>query len=435
MTDIKDQGYSYSNVVEVGSVPVSSKHDREDESLVVRVFQLTLNGVTVEVTSLGACVSRWLIPSFSDDTNKVDDIVLGYASPLDMWETNNPDYLGVVAGRVANRQAQGKLHLNDQIYQLECNNGPNHLHGGLVGFSRRIWDATIVPCGDDGTGQGVEFELVSPDGDQGYPASVKVTARYCLRSSLSSRNAVALCLKLKAELLRDDSNNNTLYTPINLVQHSYFNLSSHNEPRGILDHKLTLHCDTYTPVDDTSIPTREVRSVSNDPVFDFTQGRVMKEALKQYGIVKAGLTEQEAERTVTTTPRVTPNVAVSKPAGLVVGYDHNFVVRQTADNKQGGLFRVAVLEHESSRRKLTVRSDAPGVQVYSGNFLNGSLERCKENAVYGQWQSLCLETQHFPDSISGKVEDFPEFAKGRCVILRPDQPIYEHTVEYEVSFE
>ena len=210
MTNRNEQSYSYSNVVEVESVPVSRKPNRKDESPVIRVFHLTLNGVTVEVTSLGACVSRWLVPSHSSDKNKVDDIVLGYASPLDMWETDNPDYLGVVAGRVANRQAQGKLHLNDQIYQLECNNGPNHLHGGLVGFSRRIWDAKIVSCDGDWTGQGVEFGLVSQDGDQGYPASVKVTATYCLRSSRSSRNAVALCLKFQAELLRDDSNNRTL---------------------------------------------------------------------------------------------------------------------------------------------------------------------------------------------------------------------------------
>jgi galactose mutarotase-like enzyme len=421
---------------------------------VLETFSLSLNGVTVELSSLGASIARFLVPSADEGT---DDIVLGFQSPKDMLLTQNPAYFGAIVGRVANRIAKGSFELQEtgEMYVLETNNMPNHLHGGSNGFSQRIWDAAIVDIGTGETQEApgvseypeappckaVMFSLLSEDGDQGYPGAVLVTATYSLQSSNDDdddRCGVKLCLEMKASL------QGTMPTPINLAQHSYFNLSRHDDPNGILDHKLTLNSDAYTPLDNVSIPTREVRSLNDDSVMDWRQGRTFREALAEYGVAKAGLTRQQAEEATSVSRSVTDvakSAANSDTPDAPYGFDHNYVVRRNnADDS--GLNVVGTMEHLSSGRRLTVRTDAPGVQLYTANYLDGGVsvprpEVCKNAAIYGQWQGVCLETQHYPDSLSHGEDDdnkFPEFSAGKCIILRPGEPDYKHRVEYDLQY-
>ena len=431
----------------------------------IRTFSLSLHGVTVELCSLGASILRFLVPSGEmvttttttdrddDDDKGHDDIVLGYSSPLDMWIQQNPNFFSVVVGRVANRIAKGEFRLiappqeDGPVYKLEINNGPNHLHGGKQGFSHCIWDAEIV--NDDSSSSSsaspaVRFSLLSQDGDQGYPGSVRISATYSLRRSTDNNNnnnnnnscsssnsnsnqSVKLCLDMQATLLGDKP------TPINMAQHSYFNLSRHDDPVGILDHRLHMpNCLAYTPLDEMSIPTRQVRPVAQDRAMNWcSQSRLLRVALVEYGVAHCGLSPEQAMAN-TKRSRITPYTATG-PDGksLPYGFDHNYVVTTPVEN--AGLVTVAVLEHTPSKRRLTVRSNAPGVQLYSGNFLDGTT-RGKNGTSYGQWQGLCLETQHFPNSISVDSEMHAEFAKGACRILTPTDSQYHHSVEYILDY-
>ena len=263
----------------------------------IRQFRLTLDGVTVELSSLGASVTRVLLPrdlqrweqgeeeeeeeddaspSSAEASGGHDDVVLSYASPEQQMRDRNRPFFGAIVGRVANRIGDGRFCLRQEAgpgaaatppetYKLERNDGPNHLHGGSDGFWNRIWDASIVDGGAE-----VRFALVSPDGDQGYPGGVEVVASYSLVRVLrgdgmadaasSARGIVGARLRLvmRANLLPGE----TRATPICMAGHSYFNLAGHSSPSRILDHVLRLpNCEKYTPLDGTSIPTREVRSV------------------------------------------------------------------------------------------------------------------------------------------------------------------------------
>lgn len=390
----------------------------------LRSFSLGLNGITVELSTIGASISKILIPNYADsDNSKVDDVVLGYTSPAAMMESKNPPYFGVVVGRVANRICKGKLNIpgDDKEYQLAINNGPNHLHGGLRGFNRCVWNAEIVtvPVSDESTEttQGVKFTLISKDGDQNYPGTIEVTATYSLVPTPRGDGA-GLRLTMTGKLLDEK------ISPLAMAQHTYFNLGSHNDKNGLLNHKLKMPCEYYTPVDDTLIPTREVRSLDKDPSMDWRSGKIVKDALVEYGVAHAGLTEEEAKRNVTLS-RCAPDTA-KMGNGETYGFDHNYVVKQSNE----GLNLAAVVENEETKRKMSVWTDQPGVQLYTGNFLDGeSLDTsyCKDNANYLQWQSICLETQTFPDSVSDQDGDY---AKGKCHILKPGGENYHHFVEY-----
>ena len=366
----------------------------------IRRFSLYCSGVTVDLSSRGAAIHRILVPS-PDGT--VDDIVLGLQNPTD----DNDAFLGVIVGRVANRIAKGSFELNGESFSLEINNEPNHLHGGFNGFWNRIWDAEIVD-------NGVAFSLVSEDGDQGYPGELAVKATYVL-TTIDSSN-VSLSLDLQAELRGPTS------TPINLSNHSYFNLSRHDDPRGVLDHKLQMYCDAYTPVDKTSIPTREIREV--EPWMDFREEKALSQALQELATKAVGKSETDALADQQRSGLDNDRSLDEK--GSPYGYDHNYVI-----SGPEGCKKVAVVRHEASQRRLTVRADTPGVQFYTGNYLNG--QTGKQGSRYRQWQAFCLETQHYPDSITG-VDEASEFANGRCVILRPDNPLYHQRTEYQLSY-
>ena len=397
----------------------------------LRCFSLSLNGITVELSTIGASISKILLPDYAD-LSKVDDIILGYKSPADMMQSSNPPYFGVIVGRVANRIAKGKLVIpgNDTKYELAINNGPNHLHGGLRGFNRCVWDAEIVTIPATEMlpeTQGVKFSLSSKDGDQSYPGTILVTATYSLIPTPSNNQGAGLRLVMDAKLLDDK------ITPIAMAQHSYFNLASHYDKNGLLNHKLTMPSEYYTPVDDNLIPTREVISLDKDPSMDWRSGKLVKDALVEYGIAKAGLKEEEAKKNVALS-RCAPDTAKtgskSSTPSETYGFDHNYVVKRTTDN---GLSLAGTVENEETKRKMTVWTDQAGVQLYTGNFLDGvalDTTYCKDSASYLQWQSICLETQTFPDSVSVSEQEFPEFAKGKCHILKPGGPDYHHTVEY-----
>ena len=304
----------------------------------------------------------------------------------------------------------------------------------------------------------VRFTLCSSDGDQGYPGTLQVTATYSLHATPSADTAVRLCLDLQAELVvpGEEEGSPPLSTPVNLTQHSYFNLAGHASPHGILDHTLRLYCDAYTPVvdDDTLIPTREVRSVlaseDEDAVMDWTSSRSVRQALLDYGVERAGLTREQVEADL-----LHRDAPLS--GGRPYGFDHNYVVRRAAAAAaavagENDLSLVAVLKHAPSGRRMTVRSTQPGVQLYTGNFLDNTLPALMkgdehlpkavgtpttpaQTGGYSRWQSVCLEPQHFPDSILADAAQSPLFAAGQCPILTPDSPRYQHRIEYTFEFE
>jgi galactose mutarotase-like enzyme len=363
------------------------------------------------------------------------DIVAGYKDAKTFHDTGNPPYFNAIVGRVANRIKEGKFSLTDDDdddengYSIFVNNEPNSLHGGKIGFSHKVWDAQLI-----NDGSAIEFSLLSPDGDQGFPGSIIITATYSLRPSFSS-SGVILQLDMNARLiLPEEKEENEKETPINLANHSYFNLG--DSKNGILDHRLKLESDSYTPVDETMIPTRQVQSLDSDIVMDFREERTLRDALDEYGVIKMNLTEQESDENLT--KRKFSSISI--PYGI----DHNYIVRN-----QPGTSLPKVGSVTFGRRNLSVYSDAPGVQIYTANYLgdseNSSSERvCKE--TYGPWNAICLETQHFPDSIcntdssntttsSSLLSGDKEFWAGKCPILTRTKPTYKHTVVYRLEMD
>ena len=352
----------------------------------------------------------------SDDENECVDIVAGYKDPKTFHDTGNPHFFNGIVGRVANRIAGGKFSLNKKSYSIFTNDPPNTLHGGKVGIRNSIWDATIIR-----DGSAVRFSLRSPDGDEGFPGSVTIIATYSLRPSFSS-SGVVLQLDMSAELMKpEDSTKGGIRaeTPINLASHAYFNLGDNQN--GILDHCLKLESDSYTPFNEHSIPTREIRSVDEDSVMDFRSERTLRDSLEKYGVDKMSLTEERSKE----------NLAQRQYSSLSTPYgiDDNYVVR-----KQPGtaLPRVATLKFGA--RSLAIYSDAPGVQVYTSNHLgnsreSSSVEICKKE--YQPWEAICLETQYFPDSICN-CNAVPKgnhgFWAGKCPILSKSEPMYHQTM-------
>ena len=320
------------------------------------------SGIQARIITYGGILVSLETP---DRNGAFDDIVLGFDS-LSSYVHDSP-YFGAIVGRYANRIAKGRFTLDGKTYQLPINNPPNSLHGGDRGFDKVVWDATSFDRAD---GVGLVLRHVSPDGDQGYPGTVHVEVTY----TLTDRNELAVAYHATSDKA----------TPINLSQHSYFNLTGAR--RDVLDHVLMLNADRYTPVDSTLIPTGDLPSVSGTP-FDFRAPTAIG--------ARINADDEQLHRGH--------------------GYDHNFVLVRAAS----GLTHAAHVLEPSSGRTLDVYTDQPGLQFYTGNFLDGTLHG-KHGRVYGFRYALCLETQHFPDS-----PNEPSFPS---TILRPGREFSTRTV-------
>ena len=301
------------------------------------IFTITSPDVEMRVTSYGA---RVVSLATKDRDGKMGGIVLGYDN-VDDYVKDTTTYFGSVPGRYANRIAKGKFTLDGQSYQLPINNPPNSLHGGTDGFASRNWQGKPVV-------DGVEFTLVSPNGDQGYPGKLTAHVRYLLRGNT---------LRIEYSAITDAP------TVVNLTNHAYFNLAGDGHGT-ILDQRLTIDADKYTPIDPTSIPLGPLAPVEGTP-FDFRTPHTIGSRIND------------------------DNQQLKNGSG----YDHNFVLR----GKWGDLRPAARVYDPSTGRALSISTTEPGVQFYSGNFLNGTLPN-RNGGKYEKHAGLCLETQHFPDS-------------------------------------
>jgi aldose 1-epimerase len=322
------------------------------------VFLYTLKnskGITIKITNYGCVVTSILAP---DKNGNFDNIILGYDN-LDGYLKDTP-YFGAIVGRYANRIAKGRFNLEGKEYNLAVNNGPNHLHGGIKGFDKVIWDAEEIRSEKE---VGLKLHYLSKDGEEGYPGNLSIFLTYLL----SEENE----FKIEYSATTDKA------TPINLSHHSYFNLAG-TTGRDILEQVLFIDAHKYTVVDETLIPTGELRDVSG--AMDFRK----------------------------------PMPVGSRIDQVAGGYDHNYVL-----NNKGIFAKVAELSDSVSGRKMEVFTDEPGLQFYSGNFLDGSITGHR-GMVYKKHFGLCLETQHFPDS-----PNHPEFPN---TILRPGEEYKQKTV-------
>jgi aldose 1-epimerase len=334
----------------------------------VELFTLTnSHGIQVRLTNYGGIITALRTP---DRSGHFDDIVLGYDS-LAGYIRNSP-YFGAVVGRYGNRIARGQFSLDGVTYHLAINNGPNSLHGGLRGFDKRVWRASQFERPDS---VGVVLEYTSPDGEEGYPGTLKARVTYTLTNN--------------DELIVDYHATTDKATPVNLTQHTYWNLVG-GVRRDILGHRLTLNADSITPVDSTLIPTGEIAPVAGTP-FDFRTPMPIGARVED---------------------RANTQIRYGN------GYDHNFVLNR-AGVAPGELVRAAYVEEPSSGRTLEIMTAEPGVQFYSGNFLDGTITG-KERRVYGFRYGLALETQHYPDS-----PNHPNFPS---TILRPGQEYRTRTI-------
>ena len=336
----------------------------------VELFTLTNpHGVEVRAMTYGAIITSIRTP---DRNGTQADIALGFDS-LSGYLAGSP-YFGSVVGRYANRIAGGRFTLDGVTYHLARNNGPNSLHGGERGFDKVLWNAE--PFQND-SAMGVTFRYESPDGEEGYPGTVRVQVSYTLTAD--------------NKLIVDYEATTDKATPINLSQHTYWNL--HGEGRaGIVNHVLTLNASAFTPVDSTLIPTGQIASVAGTP-FDFRRATAIGSRINES----------------------------NEQLRFGRGYDHNWVIDQAS---QGSLVPAARLEDPVSGRRLDISTTEPGVQFYSGNFLDGSIKG-KGGSSYGHRTGLCLETQHFPDS--------PNHANFPSTILRPGQR-YQSRTEFVFSW-
>jgi aldose 1-epimerase len=334
----------------------------------VELFTFTRDSApTVSVTNLGGHVVSILAP---DRAGKVADVTLGYEDLAGYL--GDTSYLGSLVGRYANRIAKGRFALDGKTYTLATNNGPNALHGGPTGFAKRVWTAKVV-AGKDG--DALELVYVSKDGEEGYPGTLAAKVVYSLRADGS--------LAIDYEATTDAP------TIVNLTNHAYFNMAGEGEGE-VLGHEMQIEADATTPVDATLIPTGEVRPVAGTP-FDF-------------------------RKPVAIGARID---AADEQLRFGGGYDHNFVLRGQA----GELRPAARVVEPKSGRVLEMLTTEPGVQFYSGNFLDGTVVG-KSGRPYVRRAGFCLEAQHFPDSPNQKA--FPP------VVLRPGQ-VYRQTTVYRFS--
>ncbi len=332
----------------------------------VDIYTLTnRHGMTAKIMTYGATLTELVVP---DRAGKPANVLLGF-DKLEPYLAGTP-YFGATVGRVANRIAKGTFTLNGKTYHLATNNGPHHLHGGNVGFDKVVWKAEVVPARD---GQAVQFTHRSPDGDEGYPGTLDVTVVYTLTDA--------------NELRLDYTATTDKPTPLNLTNHAYFNLAG--EGNGlVLDHIMTIAADSYTPNDDLLIPIGTIAPVKGT-MMDFTRPTPLGARIDK--------------------------VPIAPP----VGYDHNFVLRKAG----GGLTFAARVVEPKSGRTMEVRTTEPAIQLYTGNFLDGTIKN-RHGVPYQKHSAFCLETQHYPDSVN-----HPNFPS---TILEPGKT-YKSTTIYAFS--
>ncbi|RYZ20924.1 MAG: galactose mutarotase [Chitinophagaceae bacterium] len=318
------------------------------------------SGMKVSIINYGGTVTELMVP---DKAGKMGDVVLGYDSLSGFLQSGNP-YFNALIGRYGNRIAAGKFALDGQTYTLAGNNNGNSLHGGNKGFDKVVWTAKKL------SDSSLQLNYLSKDGEEGYPGNLQVQVVY----TLTPDNG----LKIEYKATTDKA------TPINLTNHCYFNLSA-GADSTILNHQLEIAADKYTPVNDQLIPTGKIEDVKGGPM-DFTSAKPVGKDIAQ----------------------------------VPGGYDHNWVL-----NKKGNsLEKAATLYEPNSGRYLEVFTTEPGLQFYSGNFLDGTLTNTKGGAKYPKHAALCLETQHFPDS-----PNQPSFP---TTILKPGET-YRQTTVYKFS--
>lgn len=324
------------------------------------VFLFTLSnnkGMTVKITNYGATITSILVP---DQKGKPGDVVLGF-NTLQEYLTNHP-YIGTIVGRYGNRIAKGRFVLNGKEYKLVVNNNENHLHGGTKGFDKVIWSGTEIKTSDT---VGVRLSHLSNDGEEGYPGNLLSTVDYLL----NNHNELTINYDAKTDHP----------TVINLTNHSYFNLNGEGSG-DILGHEVMINADRYTAVSDSLIPTGELRAVKGSPL-DFT---VSQKIGARIGEVKGG-------------------------------YDHNYVLNKTQNN----LSLAAKVYEPNSGRIMEVLTTEPGLQFYTGNFLDGTFTG-KSGKSYQKHAGLCLEAQHYPDS-----PNHPEFP---TTVLNPGDTYRQVTI-------
>jgi len=350
-------------------IQVSDFGKTKNGDTVYRFVLANTKGFEAVVISYGAALVSLRAP---DRNGKSADIVLGYDS-LDGYEQDKA-FFGATIGRYGNRIAGGQFTLDGTVFHLPKNDGPNSLHGGSRGFNKRIWSGVDRSRAD---AQVLELTYTSQDGEEGYPGTLKVQVTYTLPEETN-------------ELRIDYSATTDKDTVVNLTNHSYFNLSG-VASQEILEHQLLLRALEFTPVDSTLIPTGELRAVCCGP-FDFTKATAIGARINQG----------------------------DEQLKFGKGYDHNWVLGRT---NKGGLQVAAVVFEPTSGRVLEVLTTEPGIQFYSGNFLDGTV-RGKGGQLYGQRTGFCLETQHFPDS--------PNHASFPSTVLRPGQ-VYRTTTVFRLT--
>ena len=327
------------------------------------VTQFTLTnarGMQVSILDYGGTVTGIMVP---DRNGNFGDVVLGFDS-FDGYVQKNDPYFGALVGRYANRISKAKFTLDGKTYSLAANDNGNSLHGGNKGFDKVMWSARKI------SDSSLKLTYQSKDGEEAYPGNLNVDVIYTLGSDNSLRI--------------DYSATTDKPTPVNLTNHSYFNLSA-GQDSTILNHELQLNADKYTPVDDKLIPTGEILDIKNTPM-DFTQPKAIGKDIDK---VKGG-------------------------------FDHNWILNGSAN----GMKTAATLYEPNSGRFMEVLTTEPGVQFYSGNFLNGTLKFTKKGQRYVQHGALCLETQHYPDSPNQPA--FPN------TILKPGD-VHRQTTIYRFS--
>ncbi len=317
------------------------------------------NGIEVAISNYGGKIVAIMVP---DRNGNMADIVSGYANIEEYINGNK--YFGAIIGRCGNRIAKGKFKLNGKDYQVSVNLGKDHLHGGFKSFSDVVWDARKE-------GDKLLFSYLSEDGEEGYPGNLSVTVEHWLTEDNE------LHIVFRAVTDAD--------TVVNLTHHSFFNLKGHGNG-NILDHELMINADYMTPVNEQVIPTGEIVPVENT-AFDFRQFHTIAERIDDH--------DEQLKR-----------------GG---GYDHNFVVNGNPHE----LRLAGILKEKSSGRILEVHSNAPGLQIYTGNGLDGS-DTGKDGISYGRRSLVCLEPQHFPDAVN--IPQFPS------VVLKPGEEYHHHIV-------
>jgi len=317
------------------------------------------NDMRAKVMTYGAILVSLEVP---DRQGNPGEVTLGFDS-LDGYLKGHP-YFGAIVGRYANRIGKGKFTIDGKEYTLATNNGPNHLHGGLVGFDKVVWNAELLESTD---GVAVKFTYLSKDGEEGYPGNLNCTVIYTLTSD---------GLRIEYEARTDKT------TPVNLTNHAYFNFAGKGD---ILGHEITLNAGDYTTVDEGLIPTGEIRAVKGT-ALDMTKPTAIGDGIKKLG----------------------------------QGYDHNFVLNKKNENE---LSLAATVYEPTTGRKMEVFTTQPGMQFYTGNFLDGSVIG-RGGQAYQKHSGFCLETQHFPDSPN--KPNFP------TVFLKPGE-LYQSTTIHKFS--